>query len=120
MARSLVLVGVFVVGAWCASAPPAAAQVGAWRLSPRLCPDLREDRRDRLVVRGRRDLREDRRDARVVTCPVSAWVWTGPRYRAGGHPARPVATRITLRRGRYYYRPRRRAPFVAVTLVAPL
>lgn len=63
------------------------AAYGEWRLDPRRCPDLREDRRDRRVTTSRRDLREDRRDERVTRCPASAWVWTGDDRRYA--PQRP-------------------------------
>lgn len=58
-----------------------AAEAGEWRLNPRLCPDLREDMRDRRHTYGLRDLREDIRDSRTVNCPASAWVWVSDRGR---------------------------------------
>lgn len=88
-----------------------------WRLDPRLCPDLVEDRYDRRVAYSRRDVREDYRDARIVNCPARAWVWTGPTYGARFHPARPVVNAIRISRGAYYYAPHRNAALVRVNLV---
>ncbi|NNU16368.1 hypothetical protein HK107_08555 [Parvularcula sp. ZS-1/3] len=80
----------------------ASSQANAgWRLNPALCPDLREDVRDRAVTRGVRDLREDRRDERVVNCPRSAFVYTDARGRALRNP--PVLPRAY---GRVYLGPR--------------
>lgn len=75
------------------SAAPAAF-AGEWRLNPRACPDLvedrfdrREDRRDARVDYGRRDRREDirdrrenRRDEAVTICPLSAFYYEPDRY----------------------------------------
>lgn len=60
---------------------------GEWVLNPRLCPDLREDRRDSRVTTSRRDRREDRRDARIVDCPASAYSFVPD---AGQAPNRPI------------------------------
>lgn len=106
-----------LAGLTAACAGSAQAAPGEWRLDPRRCPDLVEDRVDRRVTRGRADLREDRRDARVINCPARAWVWTGSRRGVRTDPARPAVTAITVRPGGYYYRPRRGADFVAVRLV---
>lgn len=112
-----------LMAAACASAAPAS---GEWRLDPRRCPDLIEDRLDRAVTRGAADLREDIRDARVVNCPARAWVWTPARravaVRRGSRrvvvvrPARPVITTFHVRRGGYFYRPRRGGAFISVRL----
>ena len=87
------------------SAAPAFA--GEWKVNPRACPDLREDRYDRREDRrdarvdyGRQDRREDRydrrenrRDAAVTVCPASAFYYApsrGERQRAFHHRnARP-------------------------------
>ncbi len=67
----------------------APAFAGEWRLDPRRCPDLREDRwdrrddrRDERVDYGRRDRAEDRydrreglRDRSITVCPRSAFVY---------------------------------------------
>jgi hypothetical protein len=91
---------------------------GKWVLNPNKCPDLVEDRLDRLESRiderydrNRRDVREDRRDRResrrdeaVTRCPASAWEWRGPRYVKGRYAPRPTAVAIYYdARGRNYY-----------------
>lgn len=110
-----------------------AASAGEWRLNPRACPDLvedrldrREDRIDRRVTTGRRDRIEDRRDARenrrderVTICPASAFYyvpsrgerlrWNAPAYGHGRHAARHARQdlrrdmRWDRRAGRYYH-----------------
>ncbi len=91
---------------------------GEWRINPRLCPDLVEDRRDRRVTYSRADRREDRRDAAVVNCPARAWVWVGPHpFNPRIHPVRPVVTAIHIRNGGYFYRPRANAAYVRINLV---
>lgn len=98
----------FVVGALALTAAACAgtssAQAGAWKLDPRLCPDLREDVRDARVTTSRRDLREDRRDRRVTNCPARAWVYTGhPGKKAVQRPALPRYSAIYVdKKGRYY------------------
>jgi hypothetical protein len=88
---------------------------GQWKLNPRKCPDLMEDRRQRRAMRrdkahtrGPLDLIEDwtesanaRRDEAVTNCPARAWKWVGPRYRPGHHAPRPTS-------GRIYYHPKKR------------
>jgi hypothetical protein len=90
----------------------APAMAGEWKLNPRLCYDLREDRYDRAEDRrdarhdyGRRDRREDRwdrrenrRDERVTVCPRSAWVYYPDR--------REIARGYDRDRGGYYGRDR--------------
>ncbi|MCP2669578.1 hypothetical protein NHF40_01385 [Maricaulaceae bacterium EIL42A08] len=70
------------------------------------CPDLREDRRDRRVNRGRADRREDRRDARVLNCPSRAWEYVPTRreLRQGrtGERLRPNVAYLDRRSGIYY------------------
>lgn len=99
------------------------AFAGEWKLNPRACPDLvedrydrREDRRDarydngvRDRVEDRYDRRENRRDAAVTVCPIRAFYYEPSRrelksrngrwQRAG---ARPPLT--WDRRVRMYYR----------------
>mgnify|MGYP003679745046 CR=1 FL=1 len=67
----------------------APAFAGEWKLNPRACPDLvedrydrREDRRDSRVDYGRRDRvedrydrRENRRDRAVTICPARAFYY---------------------------------------------
>ncbi|MEO0881034.1 MAG: hypothetical protein AAFY22_15145 [Pseudomonadota bacterium] len=88
---------VSLTAAACVSTP---ATAGQWRFDPARCPDLAEDRRDRIESRrderidhgpldrieDRADRRESRRDERVTVCPRSAWVWAG----AGARPAYPA------------------------------
>ena len=83
----------------CASAEPAPAH--GWRLNPALCPDLREDRRDRAVTYSRRDRREDRRDSRVTSCPARAWTYVGPYPGAAARP--PVYSSIYIGHNGAYY-----------------
>lgn len=82
---------------------------GEWRLDPRRCPDLREDRRDARESRrderydySRRDVREDRydrresaRDRAVTVCPRSAFYYVPDRWERG---KRPPALRLTYDR----------------------
>lgn len=103
MRHSLIVGGLGVALAVCATAP---AHAGQWVLDPARCPDLVEDRldraesrRDRRVNRGpldrledRRDARESRRDEAVTACPASAWVWQG--RRAPARPPRPAAVQV--------------------------
>ncbi len=77
----------------------ASSQAG-WVLNPRLCPDLTEDRVDRIEDRvdrrhynGPRDIREDRRDRRenrrdrgVTQCPARAFTYVNSGI---GIPVRP-------------------------------
>ena len=95
-----------------ALATPASA--GEWRLDPRRCANLVEDRMDRRMTTSRRDLREDLRDARRVNCAPNAWVyvpsrWERMRFR-GNAKARakappPSAAVIYVRPdGRYVWR----------------
>ncbi len=72
----------------------APAFAGEWKLNPRACPDLVEDRYDRIEDRrdarrdyGRRDRREDRADRRenrrdraVTVCPLRAFYYAPDRY----------------------------------------
>lgn len=112
--RSMMLSLPFALGLLaCASAAPP-AQAGEWRLDPRLCPDLREDIRDRRVTYGRRDAREDRRDERVTRCPARAWVWVGDRPRT--LPRKPTYDLYWGRDGRLYGRGRGRDIRVAVVI----
>ncbi|MEZ5894007.1 MAG: hypothetical protein R3C58_12805 [Parvularculaceae bacterium] len=72
------------------------AFAGEWKFNPRACPDLVEDRYDRIedrrdhrVDNGRRDRREDRydrrenrRDEAVTVCPIRAFYYEpSPRER---------------------------------------
>lgn len=79
----------------------APALAGEWKLNPRACPDLAEDRFDRIEDRrdrrfsyGRRDRAEDRRDRRenrrdraVTLCPLRAFYYEPDRheYRRAAH-----------------------------------
>tara|TARA_R110002072_G_scaffold34976_13_gene103957 strand:+ start:5344 stop:5715 length:372 start_codon:yes stop_codon:yes gene_type:complete len=102
-----------------------AASAGEWRLDPRRCPDLVEDRLDQRVTTSRADVREDLRDMRQVSCPSSAWTYVpakgekfvdGPRIYTGpskvyagrggyyqfvsppkGHANKPAAIKIVVR-----------------------
>ena len=65
-AASLSLIAIGLAGA---------ASAGEWRLDPRRCPDLVEDRLDQRVTTSRADAREDLRDMRQVNCPASAWTY---------------------------------------------
>lgn len=72
----------------------APAFAGEWKLNPRACPDLVEDRFDRIedrwdrrVNNGRRDRaedrwdrRENRRDRAVTICPVRAFYYVPDRH----------------------------------------
>jgi hypothetical protein len=102
----------------------AQAFAGEWKLNPRACPDLmedrydrREDRRDARVDYGRGDRREDRadrrenrRDSAVTICPARAFYYQPDRYeqRHGrGHGWRNANARPPLKwdgRMRMYYR----------------
>lgn len=76
----------FVLGA-------APAFAGEWKLNPRACPDLVEDRRDRVEdrrdarvtvgrrdrVEDRRDRAENRRDEAVTICPTRAFYYVPDR-----------------------------------------
>lgn len=67
----------------------AQAFAGEWKLDPRACPDLREDRYDRREDRrdtrvtygygdraeDRYDRRENRRDQAITVCPVRAFYY---------------------------------------------
>lgn len=82
---------------------PLAASAGTWRVDPRRCPDLREDRYDRRHNDGWRDRREDRRDERVIRCPARAWYYVPDRYeRSRYRPDRPRDLYV-YRDGRPYY-----------------
>lgn len=73
------------------------AFAGEWRLDPRRCPDLVEDRYDRAenrrderydysrrdVREDRADRREDRRDRSVTVCPRSAFYYQADRGERG-------------------------------------
>lgn len=88
----------------------APAFAGEWKLNPRACPDLVEDRfdriedrRDRRVNYGRRDRvedridrRENRRDRAVTVCPVRAFYYQPDRRELR------LAARYDHRRGRGY------------------
>ncbi len=106
----------------------AQAFAGEWKFNPRACPDLVEDRydriedrRDRRVDHGRRDRRKDRydrrenrRDEAVTVCPVRAFYYQPDRRELrradhrgrghgwGRHDARPPLKYD--RRMRMYYR----------------
>ena len=72
----------------------AQAFAGEWKLNPRACPDLTEDRYDRREDRrdgradygygdrreDRGDRRENRRDQAVTVCPVRAFYYEPDRY----------------------------------------
>jgi hypothetical protein len=93
------------------------AFAGEWRLNPRACPDVvedrydhREDRRDTRADYGRGDRVEDRydrhenrRDRAVTICPVRAFYYQPDRnelrraQRAGGHPGRYAWNRANFR-----------------------
>lgn len=95
----------------------APAMAGEWKLNPRLCQDLREDRYDRAEDRrdarrdyGRADRREDRadrrenrRDERVTVCPRSAWVYVPDRHERARYDNNNRRDRYdnNSRRGRY-------------------
>jgi hypothetical protein len=73
-----------------------------------LCPDLREDRRDRRFNEGWRDRREDRRDRRVLSCPPRAWEYVrGVRDRGRGPRFTPREAYWDPRSGRYFVHTRR-------------
>ncbi len=96
----------------CATAAAPPAYSGEWRLDPRRCPDIVEDRLDRLVVTGRADLREDRRDMRRTVCPASAWVYApGPRERVARGLVYTGPTVVHVGRSGYFYYPPRRGLF---------
>lgn len=110
----LTIISVLGVGLATAQAAPPGHRSGEWQLNPRLCPDLREDVRDRRYTYSRRDRREDRRDSRATVCPARAWTYVPSRYeqRRHGRDAwryadryRPAYTSIYVdRKGRYYGR----------------
>jgi len=79
---------------------------GHFLVYARACPDLREDRRDRRVDRGRADRREDRRDRRVLDCPPRAWEYVPSRreLRQGrtGERLRPQLAYLDRRAGGYF------------------
>lgn len=92
---------------------------GHWAFDPGRCPDLVEDKRDRIESRideaydnGPRDVYEDYLDRRESAideastyCPASAWVWRGGTYHKGHHAARPGgATLYNNAKARSYYR----------------
>lgn len=93
----------------------AQAFAGEWKFNPRACPDLVEDRLDRIEDRrdarvnyGRRDRREDRydrrenrRDEAVTICPIRSFYYEPDRreLRRDAHYGRATA------RGRYNARP---------------
>ena len=72
----------------------ASAFAGEWKLNPRACPDLVEDRFDRIEdrrdarfnngrgdrVEDRFDRRENRRDAAITICPVKAFYYVPDRH----------------------------------------
>jgi hypothetical protein len=90
---------------------PMAASAGEWRLDARKCPDLREDRYDRMHNNGWRDRREDRRDERVINCPARAWYYVrspGERRHHAYMPPRPYQV-FVYRDGRHFYRDSRGA-----------
>jgi hypothetical protein len=88
------LAGVLGAGLVLSVAP---AMAGEWRLDPRRCPDLREDRydarenrRDERIDFGRGDRREDRADRRedrwdrgLTICPRTALVYYPSRGERG-------------------------------------
>ena len=102
-----------------------AASAGEWRLDPRRCPDLVEDRLDQRITTSRADLREDLRDMRQINCPASAWTYVpakgekfvdGPRVYTGpssvyagrggyyqfvsahkGHASKPALIKVVVR-----------------------
>ena len=111
------------------SAAPAFA--GEWKLNPRACPDLVEDRYDRMEdrrdarvntgrrdrIEDRRDRAENRRDEAVTICPVRAFYYVPDRWekqraarnnhRGKGHAYGRRNLRPPLkydRRARMYYR----------------
>ncbi|MEL7451835.1 MAG: hypothetical protein AAGJ50_00485 [Pseudomonadota bacterium] len=75
MIRSITLKAIALASVTACATPQPALAAGEWRLNPRLCPDLVEDRIDRQIAVSRRDVREDIRDARRVNCPAFAWVY---------------------------------------------
>ncbi|WP_375204894.1 hypothetical protein [Hyphococcus sp.] len=93
----------------------AQAFAGEWKFNPRACPDLVEDRydriedrRDRRVDYGRRDRREDRHDRRenrrdeaITVCPIHAFYYEPDRreLRRAAHHGHGYG------RGRYAARP---------------
>ncbi|MFC2951423.1 hypothetical protein ACFOOP_05755 [Marinicaulis aureus] len=104
----------------------AQAFAGEWKFNPRACPDLVEDRYDRIEDRrdyrtdyGRRDRREDRHDRRenrrdeaITVCPSRAFYYQPDRRElrrannrgrgyAWGHEARPPV-KYDRRIGMYY------------------
>ncbi len=104
----------------------AQAFAGEWKFNPRACPDLVEDRydriedrRDRRIDYSRRDRREDRydrrenrRDEAITVCPIRAFYYQPDRwehraeYRGRGnawgrHQARPPL-KYDRRVGLYY------------------
>lgn len=82
-----------------------AASAGEWRVNAAQCPDLREDRRDRMHDRGRADRREDRRDERVVNCPSRAWYYVPSRGERRGYYSAPRPREVIVYRdGRHFYR----------------
>jgi hypothetical protein len=108
----------------------AQAFAGEWKFNPRACPDLVEDRFDRIedrrdtrVNNGRRDRiedrydrRENRRDSAVTICPIRAFYYVPDRrelrradYRGKGkaygrHRANLRPPLSYDRRMRMYYR----------------
>jgi len=122
----------FVSAAAGLAALSGSALAGEWVLNPAKCPDLREDRRDRLenkldraedrrdrrvyagpgdaietrVDRGenRADRREDRRDEAVTVCPANAYDWSGRPYVRWRRPARPAAATVYWSGSDYYWR----------------
>ncbi len=110
------LLAALVLGGHSASA----AEEGRWVFNPAKCPDLVEDRLDRIESRrdervdvsrrdvreDRRDRRESRRDERVTRCPARAWEWQGPAYSKRIHPRRPRRVRVyyNVNKGHYYRR----------------
>ncbi len=77
----------FIMGA-------APAFAGEWKLNPRACPDLVEDRYDRIEdrrdtrfttgrrdrIEDRRDRAENRRDEAVTICPARAFYYVPDRW----------------------------------------
>ncbi len=116
-----VLFSILTVTGLCAfgSANAGAPMPGYWAFNPERCPDLVEDRRDRIgsrideaydrgprdVIEDYADRRENARDEARTYCPASAFVWQGPAYRRGIHAARPSSIDFYHdRKARLHYR----------------
>ncbi|MEX6632882.1 hypothetical protein [Hyphococcus lacteus] len=112
--KKKLVVGLFGL---CVAGMSAPALAGEWKVNPRACPDLREDRADRREDRrdgrynngygdraeDRYDRRENRRDEAVTICPISAFYYDGNKREARRYAnARPPLS--WDRRARMYYR----------------